>query len=413
MFCVQEKFNTDDRVGRGFSNFGGVGGFAKGIDSIIRDMDTDGDGTIGLAEFTGVMKKYQHFMSPAFDLWQKLEAFAGPCARMYAEVRAAGKLDELIDLAMHSSDTRHGDDDVELRADRADDESLFGGGTSKPKPKPKPRRDVDRPGAGKPRVGKTGAKTEDVGMAVFRRKAAMENQKGRPIRSKYSESEDEGGRISQSSRAPDSYREDSGMRKQAPAPVRTKKPWQMDERDEPQPVRNTQPVRRDVYSGGMASMEDDLDAMMERKSSTKLSDDFRRKAKDAETPSPLRRMIKDPKYDGKTQEEIEMEKFMMGGDSDSDLSDYGLAPPPRARAQPVPGLNIRSSGQPVNVVQRDTRTDAERRAALRNDYERATGGGGGGEGGGGGRLNERGGGATRMGARGRNAPRQAHAPRDW
>jgi hypothetical protein len=36
-------------------------------------MDTDGDGTIGLAEFTGVMKKYQHFMSPAFDLWQKLE----------------------------------------------------------------------------------------------------------------------------------------------------------------------------------------------------------------------------------------------------------------------------------------------------------------------------------------------------
>ena len=89
------------------------------------------------------------------------------------------------------------------------------------------------------------------------------------------------------------------------------------------------------------------------------------------------------------------------------------APPRRARAQPVPGLNIRSSGQPVNVVQRDTRTDAERRAALRNDYERATGGGGGGEGGGGGRLNERGGGATRMGARGRNAPRQAHAPRDW
>jgi hypothetical protein len=338
---------------------------------------------------------------------------------MYAEVRAAGKLDELIDLAMHSSDTRHGDDDVELRADRADDESLFGGGTSKPKPKPKPRRDVDRVGAGKPRVGKTGAKTEDVGMAVFRRKAAMENQKGRPVRDKYSESEDEsedegGGRISRSSRAPDSYREDSGMRKQAPAPVRTKKPWQMDDDLESQPpVRNTQPVRRDVYSGGMASMEDDLDAMMERKSSTKLSDDFRRKAKDAETPSPLRRMIKDPKYDGKTTEEIEMEKFMMGGDSDSDLSDYGLAPPPRARAQPVPGLNIRSSGQPVNVVQRDTRTDAERRAALRNDYERATGGGGGGEGGGGGRLNERGGGATRMGARGRNAPRQAHAPRDW
>ena len=40
-------------------------------------------------------------------------------------------------------------------------------------------------------MGKTGAKTEDVGMAVFRRKAAMENQKGRPVRDKYSESEDE------------------------------------------------------------------------------------------------------------------------------------------------------------------------------------------------------------------------------
>ena len=69
-----EKFNTDDRVGRGFSNFGGVGGFAKGIDSIIRDMDADGDGEIGIKEFTRLMKKYQHFMSPAFDLWQKLEA---------------------------------------------------------------------------------------------------------------------------------------------------------------------------------------------------------------------------------------------------------------------------------------------------------------------------------------------------
>jgi len=104
------------------------------------------------------------------------------------------------------------------------------------------------------------------------------------------------------------------MRKQAPAPVRTKKPWQMDERDsEPQPpVRNTQPVRRDVYSGGMASMEDDLDAMMERKSSHKDVDtDFRRKAKDAETLSPLRRMIKDPKYDGKTH----------GGDRDGEVHD--------------------------------------------------------------------------------------------
>ena len=40
-------------------------------------MDADGDGSIGIKEFTAVMKKYQHFMSPAFDLWQKLEALAG------------------------------------------------------------------------------------------------------------------------------------------------------------------------------------------------------------------------------------------------------------------------------------------------------------------------------------------------
>uniref|UniRef100_A0A7S0IL12 EF-hand domain-containing protein n=2 Tax=Micromonas TaxID=38832 RepID=A0A7S0IL12_MICPS len=190
-----EKFNTDDRVGRGFSNFGGVGGFAKGIDSIIRDMDADGDGAIGIEEFTRLMKKYQHFMSPAFDLWQKLEALAGPCARVYAEVRAAGMLDELIDLAMCSSDTRHGDEPRALRADRADDESLFGGGAKRTKPREAPRRTTERDGVarGEPRVGKTGAKTEDVGMAVFRRKAAIEQRErraGRP-RGKYSESDEE------------------------------------------------------------------------------------------------------------------------------------------------------------------------------------------------------------------------------
>ena len=107
---------------------------------------------------------------------------------MYAEVRAAGKLDELIDLAMSSSDTRHGDEsNAALRADRADDESLFGGGTAKPS---EPRRPINRSdrsdgftGKRTPRVGKTGAKTEDVGMAVFRRKAAIEQRErraGRP-----------------------------------------------------------------------------------------------------------------------------------------------------------------------------------------------------------------------------------------
>lgn len=393
-----EKFNTDDRVGRGFSNFGGVGGFAKGIDSIIRDMDADGDGEIGIKEFTRLMKKYQHFMSPAFDLWQKLEALAGPCARMYAEVRAAGNLDELIDLAMCSSDTRHGDEPRALRADRADDESLFGGGGGKrTKPKEAPRRTTERDGVarGEPRVGKTGAKTENVGMAVFRRKAAIEQRErraGRP-RGKYSESEEESDE-EQPPRQPQ-----QSQPSQPPPPVRTKKPWQMDELDEAR--ANSTKVRHDRYSGGMASMEEDLDAFVEKKS-------FRRMAKEAETPSPVRRLMNDPSRAGKTAAEIEMDKFMMGGDSDSDVSDYGLAPPPRQREQPVPALNIRPKGQPgYSYAAPASKTDAERRAALRSDYERATGGGGEA-----GRENGRGGG-SRMGQRGRNAPRQANAPRDW
>lgn len=402
-----EKFNTDDRVGRGFSNFGGVGGFAKGIDSIIRDMDADGDGSIGIKEFTAVMKKYQHFMSPAFDLWQKLEALAAPCARVYAEVRAAGKLDELIDLAMCSSDTRHGDEsNAALRADRADDESLFGGGTAKPSEPPRPINRSDRSdgftGKRTPRVGKTGAKTEDVGMAVFRRKAAIEQRErraGRP-RGKYSESEGESDEEPAQRQQPQQRHQPS----QPPPPVRTKKPWEIDDFEEARAV----PVKRhDRYSGGMASMEEDLDAFVEKKS-------FRRMAKEAETPSPVRRVLNDPSRAGKTAAEIEMDKFMMGGDSDSDLSDYGLAPPPRQREQPVPALKIRPKGQAAgpwsgqpSYAAPASKTDAERRAALRSDYERATGGGGEA-----GMENGRGGG-SRMGQRGRNAPRQANAPRDW
>ena len=84
-------------------------------------------------------------------------------------------------------------------------------------------------------------------------------------------------------------------------------------------------------------MEEDLDALVEKKS-------FRRMAKEVETPSPVRRVMNDPSRAGKTADEIEMERFMMGGDSDSDLSDYGLAPPPKPREQPVPALNIRPKG---------------------------------------------------------------------
>ena len=53
----------------------------------------------------------------------------------------------------------------------------------------------------------------------------------------------------------------------------------------------------------MASMEEDLDAFVEKKS-------FRRMAKEAETPSPVRRVMNDPSRAGKTAAEIEMEKFM-------------------------------------------------------------------------------------------------------
>ena len=71
----------------------------------------------------------------------------------------------------------------------------------------------------------------------------------------------------------------------------------------------------------------------------------------------------------------------------------------QTKAKSVPGL--------MTADEFASKTDAERRAALRSDYERATGGGGEA-----GRENGRGGG-SRMGQRGRNAPRQANAPRDW
>ena len=60
---------------------------------------------------------------------------------------------------------------------------------------------------------------------------------------------------------------------------------------------NSTKVRHDRYSGGMASMEEDLDAFVEKKS-------FRRMAKEAETPSPVRRLMNDPSRAGKTAAEI-------------------------------------------------------------------------------------------------------------
>lgn len=62
------KVNTRDRKGLGLANFGGTGGKAKGVDSIIRAMDDDGDDVISIREFVKIVKKFSHFMAPAFEL---------------------------------------------------------------------------------------------------------------------------------------------------------------------------------------------------------------------------------------------------------------------------------------------------------------------------------------------------------
>jgi hypothetical protein len=51
------KVITSDRRGRGLANFGNVGGVAKGIDTIMREMDGDGDEVITVKEFARMMRK--------------------------------------------------------------------------------------------------------------------------------------------------------------------------------------------------------------------------------------------------------------------------------------------------------------------------------------------------------------------
>ena len=45
-------------------------------------------------------------MAPAFDLWDKLSELSQPCTAMYREIKAAGNVQKLIDLAMMQSEER-------------------------------------------------------------------------------------------------------------------------------------------------------------------------------------------------------------------------------------------------------------------------------------------------------------------
>ena len=108
--------NTNDRKGIGLANFGGTGGKARGVESILRVMDEDGDDEISIKEFIKILKKFSHFMAPAFDLWDKMQGFSGPCTKMYREVKAAGNVKTLLAFANDSSGGRGVDDEEENAA---------------------------------------------------------------------------------------------------------------------------------------------------------------------------------------------------------------------------------------------------------------------------------------------------------
>ena len=128
------KVNTHDRKGKGLANFGGTGGKAKGVESILRAMDEDGNDEISIKEFVKILKKFSHFMAPAFDLWDKMQTFSGPCTKMYREVKAAGNVTKLMAYANESAtiaDRGGGDDDALAYA--AGSPGLYGEGLKKTK----------------------------------------------------------------------------------------------------------------------------------------------------------------------------------------------------------------------------------------------------------------------------------------
>lgn len=77
-----------------------------GIETILREMDEDGDGVITVKEFYKIIRRHSHLMAPAFDLWDKMQAWSGPCTKMMRELRAAGNERKLMELAREHQTNR-------------------------------------------------------------------------------------------------------------------------------------------------------------------------------------------------------------------------------------------------------------------------------------------------------------------
>lgn len=97
------------RRGLGLANFGGTGGLAKGLDAIMHDVDGDKDGRVTSREFSLMTRDYPHVIAPAFDLWTKLGEVGEPARRARREIEKEGNGDELVALALKSSEARRGE----------------------------------------------------------------------------------------------------------------------------------------------------------------------------------------------------------------------------------------------------------------------------------------------------------------
>ena len=97
------------RRGLGLANFGGTGGLAKGLDAIMHDVDGNKDGRVTSREFSLMTLDYPHVIAPAFDLWTKLGEVGRPARRARREIEKEGNGDELVALALKSSEARRGE----------------------------------------------------------------------------------------------------------------------------------------------------------------------------------------------------------------------------------------------------------------------------------------------------------------
>mmetsp|Transcript_17037 Transcript_17037/g.42072 ORF Transcript_17037/g.42072 Transcript_17037/m.42072 type:complete len:520 (-) Transcript_17037:527-2086(-) len=84
----------------------GVGARAKGLDNILKAMDEDSIEVLSVDDFVKLLKRFSHFLAPAFNMWEKMEAFNGPCCRVFEEIKAAGNVEQLVALASASSERR-------------------------------------------------------------------------------------------------------------------------------------------------------------------------------------------------------------------------------------------------------------------------------------------------------------------